>query len=100
MNGFARHSIFLHQSLCTHQMLTIKKKDLSKVETSEHLNLAPSPRPLTPTIWLDAPFHSKLELTPMPKSDSNNHNPSLQSKSSDTNDNLNENTANNIDPLI
>jgi len=59
---------------------------------------APSPRPLTP-LWLEAPFHSKLELTPMAKSDTQDRDPSLRSKSSDFNGNSKEDMANNIDLL-
>ena len=47
---------------------------------------SPAPRPTTPSIWLEAPFHTKMELTPMPKS-------------LDSNSNSIENTPNNTHQL-
>merc|ERR1712083_20956 len=62
---------------------------------------APPPRPLTPlpTILLDAPFHPQLELTPMPRSDLQDHESSSQSKSSDFDRNANENMEGNTNFL-
>ena len=47
---------------------------------------SPAPGPTTPSIWLEAPFHTKMELTPMPKS-------------LDSNSNSIENTPNNTHQL-
>ena len=69
------------------EVTTLKAPDvMSPAMSAPHESAVQDKKSPAPAIWLEAPFHSRMELTPMPKS-------------LDSNSNSIENTPNNTHQL-